>query len=95
MMKPKIKVSILERSYQRNGICGEPFEVVKFHLQEGGDDGGTLIATIRGNDKLKAETCRVIDPTNLSSHWRGDVLGYELIKVLRKSDRHVKKEKNI
>ncbi len=80
-----MKVSILEKSYQRNGITGDGFEVFRIRCE-----GQTLIATIRyadgpGGERLDATTCRVVDPLDLESHYRGDVIGDWLLDAIAES----------
>ncbi len=72
-----IKLAILERSYQRNGIAGEGFEVFRIRC-----DGQTLIATVGTNDQqahgIDPASCRVVDPLDLEAHYRGDCIGEAL-----------------
>ena len=80
-----MKVSILEKSYQRNGISGDGFEVYRIR-----SDGETLIATITyadgpGGERLDPTTCRVVDPLDLQSHYRGDVIGDALLDAIAES----------
>lgn len=84
-MKPmNIKLAILERSYQRNGISGIGFEVFKIRC-----DGQTLIATVATDDRepegLDLETCRVLDPLDLEAHYRGDCIGDALVGELARA----------
>lgn len=54
---------VLEVDYQRNGISGEGFHVVRFRFQD-----HELLGVVFDEPKHVA----VIDPTDLASHWRGD-----------------------
>ena len=71
MPRPQLNLVVLESGYQRNGVSGEGFHVYRIKV-----DGQTLIATI--NDEREPESCRVVDPLDLSSGWRGDVIGAAL-----------------
>lgn len=78
----KMYLTITELSYQRNGIAGEGFYIVRFEHRETprAKEVDHLIATIGFDDEgnASAETTRVIDPNDLSRHWRGDNFGYVL-----------------
>jgi len=54
---------VLEVDYQRNGVSGEGFHVVKFT-----DARGTFIGIIFEASK----TVAVVNPLDLHDHWRGD-----------------------
>ena len=79
-MKGDIKVEVLTADYQRNGVGGEGFYAVLIRC-----DGESLLATIAyGDDGETFDecTCRVVDPLDLTSHYRGDRIGDELISKL-------------
>lgn len=82
------KVKILALDSQRNGVAGNPFYAIRFRLYETEDDAGIeLIATLEkwvGEDveRFDYRTCRVVDPTCLRAHWRGDDIGLALIREL-------------
>jgi len=64
-------------NFQRNGICGESFYICQYALD--GELG--LIATFRTlhNERtIDRESCRVIDPANLTECYRGDFVADEL-----------------
>lgn len=62
-----------EGTYQRNGVSGIGFTVIKFRYEptetEGGKPRDMLGIVFEGTDKAVA----VIDPEDLDAHWRGDV----------------------
>lgn len=66
---------IIDTDYQRNGVGGEPFYVVRFHDD---DTPLLLIAVIPepvANDKEHGwQRCYVVSPDAPGEHWRGDVL---------------------
>lgn len=73
-----------EVTYQRNGVSGEGFHVVKFTKTGSGSDGsGSLIGVIFEASKHVA----VIDPLNLDSHWRGDNFEAGLREVIAAWDK--------
>lgn len=79
-MSYDIKVEVLTAAYQRNGVGGEGFYAATIKC-----DGETLFATIAYKDD--GETfddcrCRVSDPLDLTSHYRGDAIGAALIPKL-------------
>lgn len=66
---------VQEVTYQRNGVSGEGFHVVKFlnipresYDERGARAAVVLLGIVFEGDKQVA----VIDPTDLSSHYRGD-----------------------
>lgn len=62
---PPEQYAICEITYQRNGSSGEGFHVVKIRRV---NDGLVLLATVFETSKHVA----VIDPWDLTNHWRGD-----------------------
>lgn len=73
-------VDIVRAEYQRNGIGGEGFYAAVIHC-----DGETLLATITNaydSENWDACSCRVVNPFDLSDHYRGDRIGDELIPKL-------------
>jgi hypothetical protein len=79
-----LTVTILEQDYQRNGVSGKGFYSFRIRTVEDGETR-TLLATIEGteDDELDARTCRVVDPLDLSAHWRGDSIGDALMDACR------------
>lgn len=76
-------LQLLEHSYQRNGISGEGFFSCRVHLPA--PIAQTLFVTIgydEDGERLDPSNCRVVDPFDLTSHWRGDQFGDELIPLL-------------
>lgn len=66
-------------NYQRNGVSGEGFYICQYAL----DGEWGLIATFRTyNDErtINRETCRAIDPEDLTKCYRGDIVADELNK---------------
>ena len=67
-----MKLAIMQIDYHRNGICGAPFHVVRFH-----DGGSSKLAIVFD----EAHHCAVLDTAKLaagdiafgSNSWRGDV----------------------
>lgn len=86
--------SISAPAYHRNGICGEPFQIVTFELQEESDITRKMIA-LRFRDDPKtdgfaAPRIAVLDVELLQkgiiemsegAAWRGDVFADQLDKV--------------
>jgi len=80
-MRDEIKVDVIAADYQRNGITGEGFYAVTIRC-----DGETLLATIAYKDDGETFddiSCRVVNPLDLTSHFRGDRIGDELIPKLK------------
>jgi len=74
------EVNIVRAEYQRNGIGGEGFYAAVIRC-----DGETLLATITNafdSENWDACSCRVVNPFDLSDHYRGDRIGDELIPKL-------------
>lgn len=74
-----MKIKIISKHRQRNGISGLPFLTVLFLLTE---DGHTNILIATASDKNDPTTYRVIDPMNLENCYRGDTIGHALAKKL-------------
>lgn len=67
--------------YQRNGVAGIGFYQCEYALD--GESG--LLATFEpSNDDMtiKCETCRAIDPKDLTKAYRGDVVSYEISRYI-------------
>ncbi len=76
-----IDVEVLTADYQRNGIGGEGFYAVTIKC----DRENFLLATISYKDDGETFddcSCRVVDPLDLTSHYRGDAIGAALIPQL-------------
>lgn len=60
---------VTEIDFQRNGVMGETFFVLRFTY-----DGRELIATLfeYGVARWANPRTAVIDPADLTNHWRGD-----------------------
>ena len=79
-MLDDIKVEVVHADYQRNGVGGEGFYAATIRC-----DGETLLATITYKDDGETFddcSCRVVDPLDLLSHYRGDRIGDALIPKL-------------
>ncbi len=66
---------VLEIDYQRNGVAGNPFFVVRFQCSDAPER--PLIGLVFDFDpgeetQLAYPSYGVIDPYDLTSHWRGD-----------------------
>ena len=75
-----IDVEVLTASYQRNGVGGEGFYAATIRC-----DRETLLALISYKDDGETFddcSCRVVDPLDLTSHYRGDAIGAALIPKL-------------
>lgn len=80
-MNDKIQVEVMTADYQRNGVGGEGFYAATIRC-----DNESLFATIAyGDDGETFDecTCRVSDPLDLTSHYRGDRIGLVLIPKLK------------
>lgn len=72
---------VTDVDYQRNGVCGAGFYVLRFQCSSSPER--PLIGVVFDYDPYEAEATSpngfhnprtaVIDPYDLSSHWRGDV----------------------
>ena len=77
-----MKIKILKYGFQRNGIMGEPFHWFEVLV----DGENILVATLtvscdpQGNERPDVcnWSCRVMDPFNLESCWRGDEFEREI-----------------
>ena len=79
---PKIK--IVERSYHRNGICGEPFEVF---LLNDADNGRMVAVRFPGHDDpavavLQVDMLAKGDIAFGSNSWRGDQYDHAISRAL-------------
>lgn len=79
------KINIIPKKmfFQRNGIGGEGFFILNFNwFDADGKKGENFVATFsvkKGEEKeINTETCRVINPNDLSLGWRGDNFGYDI-----------------
>jgi hypothetical protein len=89
----RLGVQLLEHSYQRNGICGEGFNACTIYLPS--PIRTKLLATIgycADGERLDPASCRVVDPGDLTSHWRGDQIGDELAQLLTDEKVRVQQE---
>ena len=85
-----MKISNVWIGFQRNGVCGEPFNVITFKAKE---DGVTrnFLATMTVETDKNGEypgkfngSCRVVSLDNFTTKWRGDVFEDELRPYLVK-----------
>lgn len=79
-MSYDIEIEVLRADYQRNGVGGEGFYAVLIRC-----DRESLLATISYKDDGETFddcSCRVVDPLDLTSHYRGDAIGCALIPKL-------------
>lgn len=79
-MNEEIQVEVLHADYHRNGVGGEGFYAATIRC-----DGETLLAMISYKDDGETFddcSCRVVDPLDLTSHYRGDRIGDALIPKL-------------
>ncbi len=75
----EMKIRIIFVTYQRNGVSGDPFYVLKFDWQDKEDHGNNFIATFEideDSQEVISTTCRIIDPSRLNLKWRGDVFAH-------------------
>lgn len=94
MSRRDFSVVILERSHQRNGVSGEPFDVFKIVCSD--DNSVELIATMcRENDKWMTSSCRVVNPLELESHFRGDRFGIAIETLLLEQERTLTVENRV
>lgn len=77
---PSEKFIVLEVTYQRNGISGEGFHVIRFRRI---NDGLVLLGIVFE----AASHVAVVDPTDLTSHWRGDNFEQHLREYVEIFDR--------
>lgn len=61
---------VVEIDYQRNGICGEGFFVLRFQCSDAPER--PLLGIITAYEDDLVGFYGVIDPNDLRSHWRGD-----------------------
>ena len=72
-------ITIIEKSYQRNGITGRGFLQVKYR-----DENGVVlfaILPIQDDGKVLAKECYVFNALDLKDHYRGDVIGARFAKM--------------
>jgi hypothetical protein len=81
-MNEEIQVEVLTADYQRNGVGGEGFYAATIRC-----DNESLLATIaykNDGETFDDCSCRVVDPLDLTCHYRGDRIGAALIPKLTK-----------
>lgn len=61
---------VVEIDYQRNGVCGEGFFIVRFQCSDAPER--PLIGIVVDCEADPNAFYGVIDPNDLRSHWRGD-----------------------
>jgi hypothetical protein len=66
-------IKIIEKSYHRNGVSGEPFYLIDFTLWEEEDEEGIDLLAV-----MTEKQCYIIDPENINNKFRGDRIGDEL-----------------
>jgi hypothetical protein len=87
---PKFKIQQIE--YHRNGISGEPFNVVKFHDPENGDMLGIVFPLDEGetwNGRVAVFKLDLLAQGNISfgqNSWRGDHYEKELRDAIGKDE---------
>lgn len=72
-------LKIHEQEYHRNGITGQPFNVVEFTLYDEDVDTVDLIAIIPDGEH---EEVFVINADDIGDKYRGDVIGERLLELL-------------
>lgn len=74
------EITATEVTYQRNGISGEGFHVVKF-----GYVGEMPPVTLIGVVFDAPKTIAILDPLDLANHWRGDNFETALREIIEES----------
>jgi hypothetical protein len=79
-----VKLKIKKLSYHRNGSGGNQFFTCQLDLTEGKEKYTNLIATFEteenelGFDMMQWQTCRVVDPLDITKKFRGDAIALTL-----------------
>jgi hypothetical protein len=87
MRRRKMKVTIKNHGYQRNGVGGEGFHYFEITWKDDDNKQRTGVATLTVINDIKGEyperfngSCRILTPDNLDDHWRGNVFEGEIRK---------------
>ena len=83
---------ILQLDTQRNGVSGNPFLSIVLRIDDGDGFGPVLVLTVEqdGEDPDRGydfRSCRVINPFDLSDHYRGDLIAERLSSFFAKYGR--------
>lgn len=79
-----MKITIVEKTFQRNGISGRGFMQVKFTYSAKDEPNGVILIAvlpIADTGEIEPTECFVVNPLNLSDSYRGDTFGYEFAKI--------------
>lgn len=84
-------LNIISCDTQRNGVSGEPFLSILLRVEDD-DNSPILLATIEPdqNDPDRGydyRSCRVVNPFDLSDHYRGDSIGLAICKLFKEEGR--------
>ena len=75
-------LKIHEQEYHRNGVTGQPFNVVEFTLYDEDVETVDLIAIIPEVEDGDDEEVFVINADDIGDKYRGDVIGERLLELL-------------
>lgn len=79
-----MKINIVEKSYQRNGISGRGFLQVKFRYSDKNEPANVIliaILPIQDDGNILETECFVINPLDFNDHYRGDTFGAEFKNI--------------
>lgn len=65
-------IMVVEADYQRNGVAGEGFYVLRFAYEERVLTGVLFGYVANTGEIQEYGYCAVVDPSDLTVHWRGD-----------------------
>ena len=88
----QIKINVQSVEYQRNGISGRPFHMIRFSFDdpEGGHYKNMIaIMPYEARDwysSSEGAECFVLNADDLTSHWRGDSFFDECLKAVEKHE---------
>lgn len=72
-----------EIEYQRNGVCGAGFFQLRFRASCSPERPLLGVVFTTGDDERTSECYAVVDPNDLSQHWRGDHFVDGLLEAIR------------
>jgi len=79
-----MNITIVEKTYQRNGVSGRGFIQIKFRYSAKNEPEGVVLIAIlpvQDNGDIEPTECFVINPLDFNDSYRGDTFGYEFAKI--------------
>ena len=84
-----MNITIVEKTYQRNGVSGRGFMQVKFQFSAKDEPKGVMLIAIlpvQDSGKIDPTECFVINPLDFSDQYRGDNFGEAFTKIKKLLD---------